>query len=369
MNEDYYEILGVSRDASADEIKKAYRKLSRKLHPDIAGKETEEEFKKVTVAYDTLSNPEKRRAYDMGGANPLGGMGGSPFGFGDIFETFFGAAGYGGPTPRGRRGKDMLTAVELNLNEIAFGVEKELTLDTYIRCGTCNGSCCAPGTAPKTCTACNGAGAVRMQQRTILGNVMTTAPCHTCEGYGNVITTPCVDCNANGRVRTKRNIKVDIPAGVENGTRIRLTNQAEVGPGGGPAGDLYVEVREQRHPVFTRFGNDLVATVTIPFTAAVLGTQINLETLDGPRTLTVESGAQPFDEIVLPSHGITYLHRATRGDLKVKLNIETPRHLSEEEKELVRQLAKLRGEDNFEATPEHASSGFFATLKEKFANL
>lgn len=369
MNEDYYEILGVSRDASADEIKKAYRKLSRKLHPDIAGKETEEEFKKVTVAYDTLSNPEKRRAYDMGGSNPLGGMGGNPFGFGDIFETFFGSGGYGGPTPRGRRGKDALTLVELELGEIAFGTRKEINLDTYVLCQTCNGTCCAPGTSPKTCSTCNGAGAIRMQQRTILGNVMTTAPCHTCEGHGNVITTPCTECNADGRIRTKRTLPVDIPAGVENGTRIRLSNQSEVGPGGGPAGDLYVEIREKAHPVFTRYGNDLVATVTIPFTAAALGTEINLETLDGTRSLTVEPGTQPFDEIILPAHGITFLHRSTRGDLRVKLNVETPRKLTDEEKELVRQLAKLRGEENYEAKPVQASSGFFASLKEKFANL
>lgn len=373
MNEDYYEILGVSRDASADEIKKAYRKLSRKLHPDIAGKETEEQFKKVTVAYDTLSNPEKRRAYDMGGTSSMAS--GDPFGFGDIFETFFSAAGMGGmggtggPVPRGRRGKDMLAAVELTLSEVAFGTQKQLHLDTYVLCTTCAGSCCAAGTAPKTCSTCNGAGAIRMQQRTILGNVMTTAPCHTCEGHGNVIINPCMDCNAQGRQRSKRTITVDVPAGVEQGTRIRLTGQSEVGPGGGAAGDLYVEIHVQKHPIFTRYGYDLVATLTIPFSAAVLGAELEVETLDGLQPLTVPAGSQPFDEIILPGMGITRLHRNTRGDLRVKLHIETPRKLDEAQKDLIRQFAALRGEEQVEAKPVNSSSGFFASLKEKLANL
>lgn len=374
MNEDYYEILGVSRDASADEIKKAYRKLSRKLHPDIAGKETEEQFKKVTVAYDTLSNPEKRRAYDMGGTTGMGG--GNPFGgFGDIFETFFSAAGMGGmggmggPIPRGRRGKDMLAALELTLSEITFGTQKQLNLDTYVVCDTCSGTCCAAGTTPKTCSTCNGAGQIRMQQRTILGNVMTTAPCHTCEGHGNVITNPCTDCNGQGRQRAKRTVTVDVPAGVEHGTRIRLTNQSEVGPGGGPAGDLYVEIHEQKHPIFTRYGADLVATLTIPFSAAVLGTEMEFETLDGSRTITVPAGSQPFDEIVLHGLGVTRLHRNARGDLRVKLNIETPRKLDDAQRDLIRQFAALRGEEQVEAKPVTASSGFFASLKEKLANL
>lgn len=373
MNEDYYEILGVSKDASAEEIKKAYRKLSRKLHPDIAGKETEEEFKKVTVAYDTLSNPEKRRAYDMGGTPGMGGMGG--FDFGDIFETFFsatgmgGMGGMGGPTPRGRRGKDMLVGLELSLYEITFGVQKQVDLNTYVTCDSCQGSCCAPGTSPKTCTNCNGAGMVRMQQRTILGSVMTTAPCQACEGHGNIIPTPCPDCNGQGRQRTKRTINVDVPAGVEHGTRIRLSGQSEAGPGGGPAGDLYVEIHEQKHPIFTRVGADLIATVTIPFTAAVLGTEIELETLDGPRVLEIPAGSQPFDEIVLENLGVARLHRNSRGALRVKLHIETPRKLDEEQKNLIRQFAALRGEDRVEAKPVQATSGFFASLKEKLANL
>ncbi|MCS4484190.1 J domain-containing protein [Gleimia sp. 6138-11-ORH1] len=369
MNEDYYEILGVSKDASAEEIKKAYRKLSRKLHPDIAGKETEEEFKKVTVAYDTLSNPEKRRAYDRGGMPGMGGMGG--FDFGDIFETFFSAAGMGpmgGPTPRGRRGKDMLTAIELTLAEITFGTQKQVELNTHVKCDTCMGSCCAPGTTAKTCSNCQGSGTVRMQQRTILGSVMTTAACQTCEGHGTVITNPCPECNGQGRQRAKRTITVDVPAGVEHGTRIRLSGQSEAGPGGGAAGDLYVEIHEKKDPIFTRVGADLIATVSIPFTAAILGTQIELETLDGKRTIDVPAGSQPFDEIVLENLGVTRLHRNTRGHLRIKLNIETPRKLTEEEKNLIRQFATLRGEDRVEAKPVQDGSGFFASLKEKFAN-
>lgn len=367
MSEDYYEILGVSKDASQEEIKKAYRRLSRKLHPDIAGPEHEEQFKSVTVAYEVLSNPEKRRAYDLGGASGFGD-GFSPFS--DIFETFFSAAGAaGGPIPRGRRGQDSLTVVEVELDTIAFGSEEQIPVDTAITCPTCSGSCCKPGTTVRTCDNCHGSGSVRRVQRTLLGNVMTSAACTSCGGYGSTIPEPCSECNGEGRVHARRTLSVPIPAGIESGTRIRLAGEGEAGPGGGPNGDLYVEVRQRPHPVFTRRGDDLLATLTIPMTAAVLGTQIELETLDGTQTLEVPAGTQPFDEITLTGLGVGRLRRGGRGNLRVQLNVHIPTHLKGCERDLVEQLAKLRGEEEVNAKTVENHQGFFASLREKFAGL
>lgn len=367
MSEDYYEILGVSKDASSEEIKKAYRRLSRKLHPDIAGPEHEEEFKSVTVAYEVLSNPEKRRAYDLGGSAGFGDGFGA---FSDIFETFFSAAGgTGGPIPRGRRGQDSLTVVEVELETVAFGAEEKVPVDTAITCPTCEGSCCKPGTAPRTCENCHGSGSVRRVQRTLLGNVMTSAACTSCGGYGSTIPDPCSECNGEGRVHARRTLTVPIPAGIESGTRIRLAGEGEAGPGGGPNGDLYVEIRQRPHPVFTRRGDDLLATLTIPMTAAVLGTEICFETLDGEQLLTIPAGTQPFDEITLPNLGVGRMRRGGRGNLRVQLNVQIPTRIRAEERELVEQLAKLRGEEEISAKAVENHQGFFASLREKFAGL
>ncbi len=364
MNDDYYDILGVSKDASADEIKKAYRKLSRKLHPDIAGPEHEEEFKRVAVAYETLSNPQKRRAYDNGG---MGGH--ADFSFDDIFSTFFGGmGGTGGPVPRGRRGQDALVALEVDLATVAFGATRDLTIDTAVRCPVCDGSCCKPGTSPRTCTQCHGSGMVRRVQRTILGEMTTQSPCAACGGHGTVIADPCDECGGEGRVHAQRTLKVDVPAGVEHGTRLRLTGQGEAGPGGGAYGDLYVEIRERQHPIFARHGDDLITTLTIPMTAAVLGTTVTLDTLDGTRDVTVAPGTQPFDEIVLDGLGITHLRRRGRGDLRVQVAVEIPTKLSGKERELIEELATLRGEDTPDAASigHHTTGGFFSALRDKF---
>ena len=369
MSEDYYDILGVERDASADQIKRAYRKLSRKYHPDIAGVEYEEEFKKISVAYETLSNPKKRQTYDMGGAAGMGGMGdmGGFGGFGDLFETFFSAAGAGGgPVPRGRRGQDTLTVIEVGLETVAFGSREEVTIDTAVRCPTCDGSCVKPGTSVRTCTQCHGSGTIRQMQRSLLGNIMTQAPCPACGGHGTIIPEPCEECSGEGRVHARRKIAVDIPAGIENGTRIRLSGQGEAGPGGGAHGDLYVEVREKPHPVFRREGDDLVADLYVPMTAAALGTTIELDTLDGPENIVIEPGTQPGDEVKIDGLGVGRLHRRGRGRLRARINVEVPTTLSDKQRELLQELAALRDEERVEAKTGASDGGFFSNLRDKF---
>jgi molecular chaperone DnaJ len=367
---DYYEILGVSRQASTEEIKKAYRRLAREMHPDVAGPEAAERFKDVSRAYDVLSNPEKRRDYDLGGRGGPSPMGGAGFGFADIFETFFNAAGGAaprGPAPRARRGQDALVRIEIDLVEAAFGARRDLQVETAVVCGTCNGTCCRPGTQPRTCEVCGGRGSVQRVARSFLGQVMTTSPCAACQGFGTVIADPCPECSGDGRVRTRRSIPVDVPAGVESGTRIKLTGQGEVGPGGGPPGDLYVEIRERAHPSFTRRGDDLHCTVELPMTAAALGTVIQVETLDGPRDLDVRPGTQPNEVLTLRGLGVGHLHAGGRGDLHVHVELQVPTRLDPEQERLLQELAALRGEERPEPRLTAAHAGVFARLRDKFA--
>ncbi|MEP7763660.1 molecular chaperone DnaJ [Sanguibacter sp. 25GB23B1] len=366
---DYYEILGVARDASQDQIKKAYRKLARELHPDVAGPEAEDRFKDVSRAYEVLSNADKRRSYDMGSdpSAPGGGMGGG-FGFQDIFETFFGGGqAQRGPIPRSRRGQDALIRLDLDLAETAFGVRREIPVETAVVCGTCSGSCCAPGTSPRVCDVCHGRGTVQRVARSFLGQVMTTAPCAACQGFGTTIPEPCAECAGEGRIRSRRTVAVEVPAGVETGTRIKLTSQGEVGPAGGPAGDLYFEIRERKHETFLRRGDDLHCTLEVPMTAAVLGTVVELETLDGPEQLDLRPGTQPSQVITLKGLGIGHLHSSGRGDLNVHVEVHIPTGLSDEQTELVRQLAALRGEERVEGQMSAAHPGVFSRLRDKLA--
>lgn len=370
---DYYEILGVPRDATPEQIKKAYRRLARELHPDVAGNDpaSEERFKDVSRAYDVLGNPDKRRAYDLGGdPSAAGGMGGG-FGFQDIFETFFGAAtgatAQRGPIPRARRGQDALVRLDIDLSEATFGSHREVQVDTAVVCPTCQGSCCRPGTSPRTCEVCGGRGSVQRVARSFLGQVMTTQPCAACQGFGTVIPEPCTECAGEGRVRSRRTISVDVPAGVDTGTRIKLTAQGEVGPAGGPAGDLYLEVRERRHDVFVRRGDDLHATLPVPMTAAALGTVLTLDTLDGPQEVDLRPGTQPDQEVVLKGLGVGHLHTGGRGDLHVHVDVQVPVALDEEQAELLRRLAALRGEERPDARLATASTGMFARLRDKLA--
>ena len=346
---DYYAVLGVGRDATPDEVKKAYRRLARSLHPDVNPGE-EERFKEVTKAYEVLSDPKKRELHDLGG-DPFstGGGFGSGFGFSDIMDAFFGAGGAGGtargPRPRQRRGQDALIRVDIDISEATFGVTRELQVDTATTCPTCRGGGTAAGTSPRTCDICQGRGEVQQVTRSFLGQVMTARPCASFQGFGTVIPQPCPDCGGDGRVRTRRSLKVKIPAGVDTGTRIQLAGEGEAGPGGGPAGDLYVEIVERPHPTFRRQGDDLHCTVTVPMTAAALGTTVTLETLDGPRAVELRPGAQSGQVITLPDLGVTHLRRQGRGALSVHLDVQTPTRLDAEQEDLVRKLAALRGEE------------------------
>ncbi|BDZ43208.1 chaperone protein DnaJ 2 [Paraoerskovia sediminicola] len=366
---DYYDTLGVPRDAGQDQIKKAYRKLARELHPDVAGPDAEDRFKDVSRAYEVLSNPEKRQQYDMGSdpTQPGGGQGGG-FGFQDIFETFFGGGGQqSGPIPRARRGQDALVRLDIELAEATFGAKRELTVDTAVVCGTCSGTCCAPGTSPRTCDVCHGRGSVQRVARSFLGQVMTTQPCAACQGFGTQIPEPCAECSGEGRVRSRRTLTVNVPAGVDTGTRIKLTSQGEVGGGGGPAGDLYVEIRERPHDTFVRRGDDLHCTLEVPMTAAALGTVMSLDTLDGAQDVDLRPGTQPGQVVTLKGLGVGHLHGTGRGDLEIHVEVQVPTGLDEAQEELLRSLARSRGEERPEPRLAAAHPGVFGRLRDKFA--
>jgi molecular chaperone DnaJ len=369
---DYYEMLGVPRESTAEEIKKAYRRLARTLHPDVnPDPAAQEQFKALTMAYEVLSDPQKREMYDLGGdpfggGGPAGGFGAGFGGLGDIMDAFFGGGGGSrGPRSRIRQGADALLAIELDLAETAFGVDKELTVETAAVCGTCSGAGTAAGTHPETCPTCKGRGEIQLVQRSFLGQVMTTRPCQECRGTGSLIKHPCSECGGEGRVRARRTLTVSVPAGVENGMRIRLTGQGEVGPGGGPAGDLYVEIHERDHPVFTREGSDLHCKVTLPMTAAALGTSLKLETLDGEEQVNIKAGTQSATVITLRGHGVPRLRSSSRGDLHVHVEVTTPTKVDAEQERLLRQLAELRGEEHADGNAP-AGTNLFGRLRGAF---
>jgi molecular chaperone DnaJ len=382
---DYYGTLGVRRESTPEEIKRAYRKLARELHPDVnPDAEAQQRFREVTTAYEVLSDPKKRQLVDLGG-DPLGNGGGDPggmrdpfggagFGLGDIMDAFFGAAGGGGqsrgPRSRVQAGSDALIRLTLTLEECFSGVTRELTVDTAILCELCAGEGTREGSTAEVCDTCGGRGEVQSVQRSFLGQVVTARPCPVCRGLGEVIPDPCPKCGGDGRVRARRTITVKVPAGVADGVRVRHASQGEVGPGGGPAGDLYVEVEELPHPTFEREGADLHCTVRLPMTAAALGAVLPLETLDGTEELPIEQGTQPETELVLTGRGLPKLRSSGRidgrGDLHVHLEVDIPAKLDDRQTELLRELAALRGEEQPELTTNGRNGGgLFSRLRSR----
>lgn len=372
----HYDALGVSRDATPEEIKKAYRKLARKLHPDVNdAPDSQEQFKAVTHAYEILSDPQKRQVYDAtgnenGNSGGAGNFDGQGFAFQDIFETFFGGGGGQGhgPASRMRRGQDALITVRIDLREAVFGVNKKLEIDTAVTCTTCEGSCCRPGTHPVTCDVCHGSGQIQRPMRSILGNVMTLATCNSCQGFGTRIEDPCNECMGEGRVRNRRTLTIKVPAGVGTGTRIQLAGQGEAGPAGGPAGDLYVEMKVNNDAAFLREGDDLHATLSVPMTAAALGTELSLDTYDGEQPISIKPGTQAGEVINLRNLGVTHLRGYGRGNLLVHIHVETPTKPDAAQEELLKQLAALRGE-TFTEGKLVSSGGMFAKLRDKLGNL
>ncbi len=374
MATDYYALLGVSREASPDEIKRAYRQLARELHPDVnPDPASVDRFKEVTAAYEVLSDPEKRQMYDLGG-DPLragGGGFGPTFDFGDIMDAFFGGGQRRGPRPRMRRGQDALIRLQVDLAEAMAGATREVQVDTAVRCEACEGAGTAPDTQPTTCPMCKGHGEIQNVQRSFLGQVMTSRPCPQCQGFGTTIPHPCVECAGDGRVRTRTTLGVRIPPGVDTGTRIQLAGQGEVGPGGGEAGDLYVEIVQTAHPIFERRGDDLVCTVEVPMTAAALGTGIELETLDGVEQVDVQPGTQPGSVLTLRGRGVPHLRGSGRGDLHIQLDVRTPTRLDAEQEGYLRSLSRARGEEGVTLRAaeqaEEDSGGFFSRLRGAFS--
>jgi molecular chaperone DnaJ len=375
---DYYAILGVTNDATPEEIKRAYRKLAVQFHPDKnpGNDAAAEQFKKIGAAYEVLSDPQKRQVVDLGGdpLAPGGGAGpGGPQGFGfgglgDIMDAFFGggAGGSRGPQPRVRPGKDALLRIELDLADTAFGTTRDIPIDSAVRCDTCGGAGAAPGTTTMTCSTCGGRGEIQSVQRTFIGQVMTARPCHVCGATGQVIPQPCSTCGGDGRVRARRTLSVKVPAGVSDGMRIRLAGEGEVGPGGGPPGDLYIEISEREHRVFTRQDSDLHCEINIPMATAILGGTIPLKTLDGEENIEIKPGTQSGAVVTLRARGVPHLRSDGRGHLHAHISVTTPTKLDSDQEALVRQFAQARGPKDRTIVigqDDGAGSGLFSRLR------
>lgn len=375
MAKDFYETLGVARGADADALKKAYRKLAMQYHPDKnpGDKQAEQKFKEINEAYDVLKDEQKRAAYDrFGSAAFQGGMGGAGAGgfdfassFSDIFEDLF--SGFAGAAGRGRdpeanlRGADLRYNLRISLEDAFKGNQQTIKVSTSGTCDECSGSGGAKGTSPVSCPTCSGTGRVRMQQ----GFFTMERPCHTCTGSGKIIKDPCKKCAGSGRVRKEKTLSVNVPAGVEDGTRIRLSGEGEAGMRGGPAGDLYIFVSIAPHQFFKRDGANIHCRIPIPFTTAALGGSIEAPTLGGGRVkITIPEGTQNGHQFKLKGKGMSVMRANSHGDMFVHVAVETPVHLNKQQKELLKEFAKISGSDT---SPE--SSGFFSKVKDFWEEL
>lgn len=382
MGSDYYEVLGVSRDADADQIKKAYRKLAMRYHPDRNDEpDAEARFKEVTEAYEVLRDPEKRRLYDRYGeegvrrrAGAGASAGFSGFGFADAFEVFmreFGGAGFGemfgggrGTRSRGpRRGSSLRVTVRLTLEEAALGTERTLRLKLLDRCDRCGGSGAEPGTAPVRCPACGGAGQVRHVQRSMLGQFVSVRPCPECGGEGRVVQNPCTDCRGEGRVRKERRIKVEIPAGISSDDYLRLREKGNAGPNGGPRGDVVVQVEVEPDERFERRGDDLFLDLPVTFSQAALGDRIQVPTIDGTAELELPAGIQSGELVRLRGKGMPRLRQNGRGDQMVRVLVWTPTDLTDEQRRL---LEELRQRESKPPRPNRKEPGFWERVKSAF---
>ena len=362
---DYYEVLGIQKGASEDEIKKAYKKLARKYHPDMnpGDKEAEEKFKEVNEANEVLSDPEKKARYDQFGfagvdPNYGAGAGGGAYGggfdfgdLGDIFGSFFGG-GFGGGQRRNpnapQRGESIRASVSVSFTEAAFGCEKSVTLERSEQCPTCKGNGCAPGTTPEICPDCHGTGTVQTRRQTPMGVFASNGPCRKCGGTGRLIHQPCPDCRGTGAVRKRKTIKINIPAGIDHGQTISLRGQGNAGKNGGPAGDLLITVMVQPHELFHRDGVDVFCEAPITFAQAVLGAELEIPTIDGKVKYSIPEGTQTGTVFRLKGKGIPVLNGRGRGDQYVTVTIETPRNLNKEQREALRRFSETLGESNYE---------------------
>ncbi|MCL4560951.1 MAG: molecular chaperone DnaJ [Chloroflexi bacterium] len=364
---DYYDVLGINRNASPEDIKASFRKLARQYHPDVnKSTDAEERFKEINEAYAILSDPEKRSAYDRFGHAGVNGAGAAPdftqVDFSDIFEEFFGFGGSGSrrrSRNAPRRGADLSYSVQLSFEEAVFGVEKEVEITRDETCSTCHGTGAEPGTTPVRCPTCGGKGEVRQVRQTFLGSMVQVATCPACNGAGEIINNPCHTCRGRGLERKVVHKVVPIPAGVDNGTQIRLSGEGQPGINGGPNGDIFIEIKVKAHKFFRRKADDITLDLNINIAQAALGAEIEVPTVDGPTRLTIPAGTQPGKIFLIKNKGVPHLRGGGRGDQLVVVNVDIPSHLSGEQRKLFEQLAQTLGSD---VRPQER--GFLEKLKE-----
>ena len=362
IKRDYYEILGVSRDCSPEELKRTFRKLAMDLHPDRnpGNAEAESRFKEAAEAYQVLSDPERRRSYDMFGHAGVGGGGEGfeGFGFGDIFDAFFGNGFSGRGQGRNSRGSDLRYDLSISFEEAYQGSEKEIDVPRLITCEKCAGNGAEPGSSVETCNTCGGSGQVRRSAQSIFGQVVNVISCPTCQGQGRIVRNPCSGCRGQGRVERTKRLKLRIPAGVDTGSQIRLTGEGEAGVRGGPAGDLYVVIRVKAHPHLARRDQDVVYELKLNMVQAALGDRIEVPTVDGPVEIAVPPGTQYGQTFRLGGKGMPHVRTGRRGDQFVVAQVVVPKDLDSRQKDHLRQVGGLTGK------PEKVSKGFFEKLRD-----